>query len=138
MAFQARADGGGEGRKGDKGGKGKGGGKGGGKASDGKSGDGGGKGKKGVCLQFLRGSCSRAATGCAFSRDVKQAQRVVNAVYAGATSLAVVQPAPQAAAPAPGADPAGAGGASVAQVAPVALTLSKGAGRTFIWARPVG
>ena len=137
-AARLRAEGGGGGGKvgkGDKNGKGKGGGKSLGKAGGGKPTDGG-KGKKRICLQYLRGSCSRAAKDCAFSHDVKQAQRVVNAVYAGAGAVAMVQPAPPA--PAPVAEPVGAGGAGVAQVAPVAPTLAKGAGQALIWTRPVG
>ena len=97
-AARLRAEGGGGGGKvgkGDKNGKGKGGGKGLGKAGGGKPTDGGGKGKKGICLQYLRGSCSRAAKDCAFLHDVKQAQRVVDAVYAGAGGAVAVPRGPK-------------------------------------------
>ena len=68
---------------------------------------------------------------------MEQAQRLVNAVYAGAGgAVAVVQPAPPA--PAPAAESVGTGGAGGAQVAPLAPTLAKGAGQALIWTRPVG
>ncbi|CAK0840013.1 unnamed protein product, partial [Prorocentrum cordatum] len=65
-----------------------------GKGADGKKGKGsddGGKGglKSQLCLQFLRGACSKSEKDCKFSHSGKAAQKVIAAVYAGAAAAKV-------------------------------------------------
>ena len=79
------------------------GGRGGGKQSgDPKGGKGDGKSQqpragKGTCLNFLRGRCNKSAQECGHSHDVRAAQKIVNAVWAGTSPPQTSAQAPEAA-----------------------------------------
>merc|ERR1711920_474115 len=86
---------------------GKGNGKGGRKGKGADAGDEGKGSQKGqTCLQFLRGACSKSEKDCKFSHSGKVAQKLVSAVYAGASVAGVSTPGQGGAGAAGNAQPA--------------------------------
>ncbi|CAK0835569.1 unnamed protein product [Prorocentrum cordatum] len=116
-----------------------------GKGADGKKGKGsddGGKGglKSQLCLQFLRGACSKSEKDCKFSHSGKAAQKVVAAVYAGAAAAKAPPPSLGSA----GSPGSGQGAAPAAEEAArpaasgAAPKVQAAAGGKLEWVRPCG
>ncbi|CAK0832647.1 unnamed protein product [Prorocentrum cordatum] len=116
-----------------------------GKGADGKKGKGsddGGEGglKSQLCLQFLRGACSKSEKDCKFSHSGKAAQKVIAAVYAGAAAAKAPPPSLGSAGP-PG---SGQGAAPAAEEAArpaasgAAPKVQAAAGSKLEWVRPCG
>ncbi|CAK0865466.1 unnamed protein product, partial [Prorocentrum cordatum] len=116
-----------------------------GKGADGKKGKGsddGGKGgqKSQLCLQFLRGACSKSERDCKFSHSGKAAQKVIAAVYAGAAAAKAPPPSLGSA----GSSGSGQGAAPAAEEAArpaasgAAPKVQAAAGGKLEWVRPCG